>query len=181
MEDDWLYQLLEDFKDLPEPNPQDEKAKDQIMRALSLLFLKIWMRFALDLGMKMQLSPSDTELGMYQGKNSWALNQSFNYSELSEVSITNPAPRRHALRAECYRWEGREHIRIVFQLSEEKVRDQDVMVSYLVYKSLAKDFELRKSIDSLKQGLGKWYLALAQNEPSILWNFCRDKYEMAGV
>ena len=181
MEDDWLYQLLEDFKDLPEPNAQDEKAKDQVMRALSLLFLKIWMRFALDLGMKMQLSPSDTDLGMYQGKNSWALNQSFNYSELSEISIMNPEPRRHALRAECYQWEGREHIRIVFQLSEEKVRGQDVMVSYLVYKSLAKDFDLRKSIDSLKQGLGKWYLALAQNEPSILWNFCRDKYEMAGV
>jgi len=55
------------------------------------------------------------------------------------------------------------------------------MVSYLIYKSLAKDFDLGKSIDGLKQGLGKWYLSLAQNEPSILWNFCRDKYEMAGV
>jgi hypothetical protein len=181
MEDDWLDQLLEDFKDLPEPNAQDEKAKDQVMRALSLLFLKIWMRFALDMGMKMQLSPSDTDLGMYKGKNSWALNESFNFSELSEVSITNPEPLRHALRAECYQWEGREHIRMVFQLAEWKERGQDVMISYLIYKSLAKDFDIGKSIGSLRQGLGKWYMALAENEPSILWNFCKDNYEMVGV
>jgi hypothetical protein len=177
MEGDWLYQLLEDFEELPEPIPQDEKAKEQVMRVLSLLFLKIWMRFALDLGMKMQLSPSDSDLGMYQGKNSWALNQSFNFSELSEVSITNSEPLRHALRAECYQWEGREHIRMIFQLSEWKERGQDIMISYLVYKSLAKDFDIGKSIGNLKQGLGKWYMALAENEPSILWNFCKDNYE----
>jgi hypothetical protein len=181
MEDDWLDQLMEDLKELPEPNLQDEKAKEQVMRAMSLLFLKIWMRFALDLGLKMRLSPADSDLGMYQGKNSWALNQSFNFSELSEVSITNPEPLKHALRAECYQWEGREHIRVIFQLSEWKDRGQDVMISYLIYKSLAKDFDIGKSVSSLKQGLGKWYMALAENEPSILWNFCRDKYEMAGV
>ena len=40
MEDDWLDQLLEDFKELPAPNPQDKKSKDQVMKALSLLFLR---------------------------------------------------------------------------------------------------------------------------------------------
>ncbi len=181
MEDDWLDQLLEDFKELPEPNLRDEKAKEQVMRTMSLLFLKIWMRFALDLGLKMKLSPTDSDLGMYKGKNSWALNQSFNFSALSEVSITNSEPLKHALRAECYQWEEREHIRLVFQLAEWKEREQDIMISYLVYKSLAKNFDIGKSIGNLQQGLRKWYMTLAENEPSILWNFCKDKYEMVGV
>lgn len=182
MEDIWLDQLLEDLKDIPKQKIlEDEKARDVLMRSLSLLFLKIWMRFALDTGTKMMMSPSDDELGLYEGKNSWKLNQGFNYSALSDISITNVAGKRHALRAECYNWLGRERCRVVFQLAEEKVLGQDVMVSYLVYSSLAKDFNIEKCIESLKPGLGKWYLALAQNELSILWNFCRDKYELIGV
>jgi hypothetical protein len=181
MEDDWLDQLLEDFKELPEPNLKDEKAREQVMRALSILFLKIWMRFALDLGLKMRLSPPDTELGMYQGRNSWALNQGLDFSGLSEISIMNSEPLKHALRAECYKWEGRERVRIVFQLTEWKERGQDVMMSYLIYESLAKDFDIEKCVGNLKQGLAKWYLTLVENEPSILWNFCKEKYEMSGV
>lgn len=181
MEEDWLYQLLEDVKDLPRPNAQDEKAREQVMRTLSLLFLKIWMRFALDLGSKMRLSPSDHELGLYQGKNNWALNESFNYASLSDISIEGDEPKRHALKAECFQWEGREHIRIIFQLSEEKIRNQDVMVTYLVHGSLAKDFDVGECVEKLKRGLATWFMALAQNEASILWNYCRDKYELVGV
>ena len=181
MEEDWLDQLLEDFRDLPEPNLRDERAREQIMKTLSVLFLKIWMRFALDLGLKMRLSPPDTDLGMYKGRNSWALNQAFHFSELPEISITNLEPLRHALRAECYKGEGRERVRIAFQLTEWKEHGQDVMMSYLVYESLAKDFDIEKCVGNLKQGLAKWYLTLAENEPSILWNFCKEKYEMTGV
>ena len=182
MEVDWLDQISEDFTNVPAPKIEaDERAREQVMRSLVLVFLKIWMRFAVDLGTKMSITPSDVELGLYEGKNNWRLNESFNFSALSDISITNLETRQHSLKAEAYRYQTREHIRIVFSLEEERTIDRTVMINYVVYDSLAKDFELEAAIEKLKPGLGKWYLALAENELSILWNYCQSNYELVGV
>lgn len=182
MEADWLDLLDEDFRQMPQLTlSEGMSAKEQVMRALMILFLKIWMRFALDTGIKMTLSPPSEEVAMYHGKNNWSLNQDFNFSALNEIAIANRQKRIHSLRAETYTAHGEDHIRIIFSLEEDRVKGQPVMVSYCVYSSLAKDFQLDEAIRSLRPSLGKWFLSIAQNEPSILWNYCKDKYELVGV
>jgi len=182
MEDDWLDQISEDLREISkEKLLEDAKAKTRVMKLLSLLFLKIWMRFAIDLGVRMSLTPSKEELGLYEGKNRWQLNESFNFAALSDISIANTDDRHHALKAEAYSYHDREHIRIIFSLEEEKKLDRIVMINYVVHDSLAKDFEIEEAIEKLVPGLGKWYLALAENELSVLWNYCRDNCELVGV
>lgn len=182
MEEDWLDLLDEDFKQMPQPVAgKDAQTRERVMKSLMILFLKIWMRFALDTGIKMTLSPSSEEVAMYHGKNNWSLNQDFNFSALSEIAIANRQKRIHSLKAETYSAHGEDHVRIIFSLEEDRVKGQPVMVSYSVYSSLAKDFSLENAIRSLRPGLGKWFLALAENEPAILWNFCKEKYELVGI
>ena len=182
MEDDWLDLISDDFKSLPEVKiKEDSKAREHVMRVLAVLFLKIWMRFALDTGRKMIMAPSSDELGLYTGKNNWTLSGGFNFAALSELAITDKLPREHSLRVEAYTVQGREHIRVAFSLEEERVLGQSVLVTYVIYSALAKDFSIDEMIKNLKPGLGKWYMALASGELSILWNYCRDKYELVGV
>jgi len=182
MEEDWLDQLDEDIKRMPEFKLlEDVRAREHVMRSLLVLFLKIWMRFALDIGVKMDLSPSSEEVAMYHGKNNWSLNQDFNFSALDEISITNKQKKIHSLRAETFTAQGRDHVRIVFSLEEERIKGQPVLVSYSVYSSLANDFSLEDAIRNLRPGLGKWFLSIVRNEPSILWDFCKEKYELVGV
>ena len=182
MEEDWLDLLDEDFKHMPQLRiSEDVQTREQVMKALMNLFLRIWMRFALDTGIKMTLSPSSEEVAMYHGKNNWTLNQDFNFSALNEIAIANRQKRIHSLRAETYAAHGQDHIRIIFSLEEDRVKGQPVMVSYSVYSSLARDFSLEDAMRSLRPSLGKWFLAIAENEPSILWNYCKEKYELVGV
>ncbi len=182
MEEYWLDQIEEDLRDIPKPKLlEDARAKEEVMRSLTLVFLKIWMRFAIDLGTKMSLTPSDSELALYEGGNNWRLNESFNISALSDISITNREDKHHSLKVESYSYHGRELIRLIFSLEEERTFDRIVMVNYIIYDSLAKDFRMDEAIDKLKPGLAKWYRALAENELSILWNFCKDSYELVGV
>lgn len=183
MEEYWLDQLDEDLKDMTSPAKlgEDTRARERSMRDLSMLFLKIWMRFAIDSGLKMGLTPPDEEFALYEGKNSWKLSEGFNFSALAELIIQHDVPREHSLRAESYVLQGRERTRIIFSLEEERIRDQPILVNYLVYDSLAKDFEIAQAIENLRPGLLKWYLTIAENEPSILWNFCKENYECIGV
>lgn len=182
MEEDWLDALNEDLKGISELKiEEDTRAREKVMHAMAEAFLKIWMRFAIDLGKKMNMIPSDVELGLYKGGNNWQLNESFNFAALSEISIANREDKHHALILEGYTSQGREHLRIIFSLEEERILEKIVMVNYLVYDSLAKDFKVSEAIEKLKPGLSKWYLALAENELSILWNFCIDNYELIGV
>lgn len=177
-----MDELDEDFKSLPALKIQaDAKAREHVMRLLSILFLKIWMRFAIDLGLKMKMTPSSEDIALYEGKNKWNISKDFNFEALSEISLSDNRKRAHALRAETFTVQGREHVRIVFSLEEERVKNQPVMVSYSVYSSLAKDFSVEDALKNLKPGLGKWYLAHVNDELSILWNYCKDKYEFVGV
>lgn len=182
MEEDWLDLLDDDLKQMPPPRITEEVlAREHVMKSLMIVFLKIWMRFALDTGIKMVLSPSSEEVAMYHGRNNWSLNQDFNFSALSEIAIVNKQKRNHSLRAESYTVHGRDHIRIIFSLEEDRVKGQPVMVSYSVYSALAKDFSLQDAVRRLRPSLGKWFLSIAENEPSILWNYCKEKYELVGV
>jgi|YelNatPaOPRAMG01_1025707.scaffolds.fasta_scaffold05880_6 hypothetical protein len=182
MEEDWLDQLDEDIKRIPELRIlEDVRAREHVMSSLVLLFLKIWMRFVLDTGIKMEISPPSEEVAMYHGKNNWSLNQDFNFSALDEISLTNRQNRIHALKAETFTIHGRDHVRIAFSLEEERVKGQPVMVSYSVYSAEAKDFSIEDAVTKLKPALGKWFLSIVENEPSILWNFCKEKYELVGV
>jgi len=151
-----------------------------IARELLDVFFNIWIRFAVDLGRELRMSPWQWDFAMYDGGKSYRFRDSFNFARVGEVILEEAAfPFRHALKGELARMAGKTYVRVSFVLEEGRRFDGAEAVaartSYLIYNVPAGLFTARNLKKALAEPLRAWIRSEVRGDPSVLWDFCHEK------
>ena len=181
MSESLMRQIDEDMAKIPAVAAVGERDRDRIMKLFAHSFLRLWTRLALESGQRLNMSPSQFVLGIYDGQMRWALNESVDYKSLAQLSIGGVSRRRHSLIAETYVQKGEERARVFFALEEEKVKNRPVYVNYLVYDEALKDFDLTTAVAALKPLIPSWLETIMTADDKPLWSTCKENLECVGV
>lgn len=177
-----LFRTVEnDMAQIPVSSVKADSERDRVMKLMAHAFLRLWTRLALESGQRLTLSPSQFTLGTYDGQMRWALSETVDYRNISELSLGGTFKRRHSLIAETYVLKGEERVRLFLALEEEKVKNRPVYVNYLAYDELLKDFDLNAAIEGLKPVLPQWLETITTADDKPLWNACKEKLECVGI
>jgi len=151
-----------------------------IAREILDVFFNIWIRFAVDLGRELRMSPWQWDFAIYDGGKSYRFRDSFNFERVREAVLEESAfPFRHALRGELARMAGKTYVRVSFVLEEGRRFDGADAVaaktSYLIYNVPAGRFTARNLKKALAEPLRAWIRSEVRGDPSVLWDFCHEK------
>ncbi len=143
--------------------------KGEVVKEILKLFLNIWIRFAIDLGLELKLTPMQWEIANYEGGKQWVLREDFNYKDVNEIVLANElADHYYGLKGHIYTFRGVETLKILCSLQEGKEKRTD----YLIFKSPAKAVDFYELWERVKSIIKVWYEAHLKSEPSLIWEYC---------
>ena len=150
-----------------------------IARELLDVFFNIWIRFAVDLGKELRMSPWQWDFIIYDGGKDYRFRDSFNFTRLREVTLEEVVfPYRHVLRGELTTLTGKPQVRVSFVLEEGRQFDGAGAVathnSYLVFSEPAKRFGAHTLKAALAEPLRAWIRSEVRGDPAILWDYCHE-------
>jgi hypothetical protein len=156
------------------------KERARIAREILDVVFNIWIRFAVDLGKELRMSPFQWDFILYDGGKRYRFRESFNFSRISEAVLEEQAfPFRHMLRAELRVVGGRTYVRVSFVLEEGREYERTSTVvartSYIVYNQPAQRFGPKALKAALAGPLRAWIRSEVRQDPSVLWEYCQDK------
>ena len=151
-----------------------------IARELLDVFFNIWIRFAVDLGRELRMSPWQWDFVIYDGGKDYRFRESFNFTRIREVLLEEAAfPYRHTLKGELCRVAGKNFVRVSFVLEEGRQFDRSevtaAMNSYTIYNVPADKFGARQLKEAISEPLRAWIRSEVRGDPAILWDFCHEK------
>ncbi|MBM4248213.1 MAG: hypothetical protein FJ149_02005 [Euryarchaeota archaeon] len=158
----------------------DERTHAHIARELLDVFFNIWIRFAVDLGRELRMSPWQWDFVIYGGGKSYRFREGFNFARLNEVTLEESAPPfRHTLKGELSTLAGRPFVRVSFVLEEGRTFGSSEAVtarsSYLIYNEPAARFGVHRLKESLSEPLRAWIRSEVRGDPALLWDLCHEK------
>jgi hypothetical protein len=157
-----------------------DKERGRIAREMLDVFFNIWIRFAVDLGKELRMSPFQWDFIMYDGGKRYRFRDSFNFSRVNEIVLEEPAfPFRHTLKGELRTVGGRTYARVSFVLEEgreyERISAVVARTNYIIYNQPARRFSPRALKAALAEPLRVWIRSQVRQDPTILWDFCHEK------
>jgi len=157
-----------------------DRERTRLVREILEVFFNIWIRFAVDLGRELRMSPFQWDFILYDGGKSYRFRDSFNFSRLREASLEEQAfPFRHTLKAELRTIGGRTFVRVGFELEEGREYERTGTVvaktTYIVFNEPAGMFSMKALKAALSEPLRAWIRSEVQQDPSILWEYCQDR------
>lgn len=170
-----------DLGSIPTSQAEGKSERDRVMRLFAHGFLRLWTRLALESGQKLKMAPSQYVLGNYEGQMKWSLNEGVDYNGIAHIEMGATFRKKHALIGETYIVKGDERARLFFSLEQEKVKDRQVFVNYLVYDAPLGEFDHVKALGGVKPILTSWIETIMTGEDGPLWQACREKLECVGV
>jgi len=157
-----------------------QKERAIIARELLDVFFNIWIRFAVDLGRELRMSPWQWDFVIYDGGKDYRFRESFNFTRIREVLLEEAAfPFRHTLKGELSRLGGQTYVRVSFVLEEGRQFDRAsavaTMNSYVIHTVPAGKFSARNLKKALAEPLRAWIRSEVRGDPSVLWDFCHER------
>lgn len=151
-----------------------------IARELLDVFFNIWIRFAVDLGRELRMSPWQWDFVIYEGGKDYRFRESFNFTRIREILLEEAAfPYHHTLKGELCRVAGKNFVRVSFVLEEGRQFDRaeaaTAVNSYTIYNVPADKFGARQLKEAISEPLRAWIRSEVRGDPAILWDFCHEK------
>lgn len=181
MADEIVSAFEADMASVPVARVTGENDNERVMKLVAHMFLRIWTRFATETGQKLTMTPFQFSLGTYHGQMNWVVNEALNFKELPLIELGTKYEKKHTLVAESYTAKEEQRARLVFALEDEEVKGRALVVNYLVYDTLLKDFKFEHAAEALKAALPKWFETVINKKDAPLWEFCKDNLECVGV
>ena len=175
----WIAQMEKELEEMAKKYEKKiyHEPRGDVARQLSEAFLKVWIRFAIDLGKEnMRLTPWQWDISSYRGKKEFIIREDFNFEEVGEVLLEYDEGRYRAIRADFYIWKKRTHLRVYFVLENSRVGEEIRTSRWLVYDAPLKDVDLNVMWARMKDGIIAWYESLSSGDESLLWNFVSGNY-----
>jgi len=157
-----------------------EHEQARIAKELLDIFFNIWIRFAVDVGKELRMSPWQWDFIIYEGGKKYRFRDSFNFARVSEIILEDAGfPFRHSLKAEFRTLAGTAFITVSLVLEEGREYEKATAVtahnSYIIYNESAGKFTVHGLKQALAEPLRVWIRATIRGEPALLWDFCHEQ------
>ncbi|MDG6220790.1 MAG: hypothetical protein QCI38_04995 [Candidatus Thermoplasmatota archaeon] len=175
MTEDWLSCLDKDFEELAKKEVAETRAR--LVASIMDVFFGIWLRFDIDRGVRMQLTPFEWEYVEYKGHKDWRLVEDFNFNGIGDVELMDIRfPHRQGLRAEIYKTDGANRVRLIFLLEDWRDGDRTGFTPYLLYDAQLYSARISDLWKEMKKIVIPWHEAHIRGDPEPLWDWIKSNY-----
>lgn len=178
MAEDWFQKLERELDALSYeidgkyiPDEQGPVAKE-----LAEIFFNIWMRFNIDFGIEMELTPWQWEFAVYEGQKHWRMKSGFDFSRLSELRLTDKKfEHTQAMIAYFYTANNQTRLKVVFVVHASDSHG-DLPKEYEIYNANIKRMSMMRLWKTIEPLIKSWYESHIRNDQSVVINFCERKF-----
>jgi hypothetical protein len=158
----------------------DEHEQARIAKELLDIFFNIWIRFGVDVGKELRMSPWQWDFVIYEGGKKYRFRDSFNFAHVNEIILEDSGfPFRHSLKADIRTLAGTAYITVSLILEEGREYEKTTAVtahnSYIIYNEPAGKFTVHGLKEALGEPLRVWIRATIRGESALLWDFCHEQ------
>ncbi|MCK4718826.1 MAG: hypothetical protein KAT70_09170 [Thermoplasmata archaeon] len=178
MSDDWLEELDEKFAHLEgEGNDEVVGHKAKLTEKLMGMFFGLWVKFDIDRGVRMQLTPFEWEFVDYKDQKEWRLDKEFNFGEVADIELLDARfPYKQGLRAELYRAEETTRIRLAFLLEDWREKERKGFTPFLLYDAPVEAARVSDIWKEMKKVALPWHEAHIRGDQEHLWDWVKSTY-----
>ena len=146
------------------------------MEKIMEMFFGLWLKFDIDRGVRMQLTPFEWEFVDYKGHKEWRLKRDFAFDRVSEVELRDTRfPHLQGLRAELYGYQG-ERLALVFFLADWREGGREGITPYLLYDSPVHRARPSDIWVEIKKTAVPWHEAHIRGDQEPLWDWIKEHY-----
>ncbi len=179
---DWLVDLDRRLENIARMKKTDMTARGvsgraRLMEKVMEIFFGLWLKFDLDRGIRMRLTPFEWEYVEYRGKKDWRLNPDFNFEKVSDVELLDTTfPHAQGLRAEIYTQGGEDRIRVMFLLEDWRDRNRRGFTPYLIYDAPVDGARISDVWKSIRKTVMPWNEAHIRGDNELFWDWIKENY-----
>lgn len=177
--DEGLSKLLSEETGRLEGSLEPEE-QARLARELLDVFFNIWIRFAVDIGKELRMSPWQWDFIIYEGGKKYRFRDSFNFAHVNDIILEEAGfPFRHSLKGELRTLGGSPYVTVSIVLEEGRQYEMASAVtahnSYIIYNEPVKKFTLHGMKEALAEPLRVWIRSAIRGDPALLWDYCHDQ------
>jgi hypothetical protein len=177
--DEGLSKLLSEETGRLESALEPEE-QGRLARELLDVFFNIWIRFAVDIGKELRMSPWQWDFIIYEGGKKYRFRDSFNFAHVNDIILEEAGfPFRHSLKGELRTLGGNPYVTVSIVLEEGRQYEMASAVtahnSYIIYNEPVKKFTLHGMKEALAEPLRVWIRSAIRGDPALLWDYCHDQ------
>ncbi len=172
---DWTEGLDAELKRVEALRSRGAEDRSDLVKGLSIVYLNVMVRFALDTSAEMKMLPNQWEIATYHGGKRWELRKEQDFGMIDEIVIADDRPRGCAMITEFYSRKGFERVRSGFLLPES-LAEKKKWLFYVAGDSTAKKASVHGMWIGLRKGVEEWYESLLRDDTSSFRKFCEVHY-----
>jgi hypothetical protein len=147
-----------------------------VAKELAEIFFNIWLRFNIDFGIEMELTPWQWEFAVYEGQKHWRMKSDFDFSKLEEIRLTDKKfEHTQAMVAYFYLHQNQVRLKISFVVHAND-NHGDAPKEYEVYNANIKRMSMSRLWKTIEPLIKTWYESHIRNDQRIVINFCERKF-----
>ena len=137
---------------------------EEVIRDLASIFFGVWIRFAVDVGVELELQPPAWNFASYKGSKKFEFKEDFDLSSFTKVEITEHRF-NHAvsLRAELVREGAGEGVRFLMQVGSESPIE--------LYHRRLHRFEPKQAVVAIQPALLAWFEGHQRGDQRVMLDF----------
>jgi len=175
MSDDWIDKLEKDFSHIVRGH--EDESREKLVERLMDLFFGVWLRFDLDRGVRMQLTPFEWDFVEYKGHKDWKLDENFNFKAVTDIELLDTRfPHKQGLRAELYTAEGKTRLRLVYELADWMEKGRRGTTPYLLYDAPLEAVRAGDAWKEMRKVLIPWNGAHIRGDQEMFWDWIKSNY-----
>ncbi|MGC9060810.1 MAG: hypothetical protein ACP5JR_06240 [Thermoplasmata archaeon] len=178
MAEDW-FQKLEKELDAISYGIESKYIPDEhasVAKELAEIFFNIWLRFNVDFGIEMELTPWQWEFVVYEGQKHWRMKSGFDFGKLYELRLTDRKfEHSQAMVAYFTTAQNQMRLKVVFLVHANDAHG-DLPREYEIYSANIKRMSMPRLWKTIEPLIKAWYEAHIRNDQRVVIDFCERKF-----
>jgi hypothetical protein len=174
---DWIEGLDAELKSLEGKRPKRKDGRSELVKDLSVVYLNVMVRFALNTNAEMKMLPNQWDIATYHGDKRWDLKKRCDFGQIDEIVIADDRPHGSAMLTEFFSKKGFENVRSGF-LIPETIGGKKKWTFYVANESTVQKASVSKMWGDLRKGIEMWYESVLRDDLAPFKEFCEKSYQV---
>ncbi|MDD1769125.1 MAG: hypothetical protein LUQ55_03990 [Methanomassiliicoccales archaeon] len=174
---DWIDTLDVELRSLEGRRPKAKDSRSDLTRDLSVVYLNVMVRFALNTDAEMKMLPNQWDIATYHGDRKWDIKKNTDFELIDELIIADDRPHGSAMMTEFFSKKGFENVRSGF-LIPETIGGQKRCTFFVANASTIQKASVSKIWKDLRKGVEMWYESVLRDDIAPFKEFCEKSYQV---
>lgn len=173
---DWIDALDAELRNLDLKRSKSKDDRSVLTRDLSVVYLNVMVRFALNTEAEMKMLPNQWDIATYHGDRKWDIKKKTDFGVIDELIIADDRPHGSAMMTEFLSKKGFEKVRSGFMIPEMTRRKKEWRF-FVANESTVKKASVSEIWKDLRKGIEMWYESVLRSDVAPFREFCEKNYQ----